>query len=167
MKSLLLVRHAKSSWNGEVAHDFDRPLNDRGKKDAPEMALRLVRNHIAIDAFVSSPARRAKKTATYFIHAYGRGEDDLLFVPQLYHASTDNFIQVVGDLSDEYQTVVLFSHNPGITDYVNTLTQVKIDNMPTCGVFAVRAAALSWQEFAQATKEPWFFNYPKLEQNSN
>jgi phosphohistidine phosphatase len=166
MKSLLLIRHAKSSWETDVLNDFDRPLNERGKREAAEMAKRLVKNKIAVDHFVSSPARRAKKTAKLFIKGYGKNEGEILYIPELYHASVQTFINVVSGLQDDYGTVAIFSHNPGITEFANTLASVQIDNMPTCGIFAVKAPVASWSEFADAPKELLFFNYPKMEQNS-
>jgi phosphohistidine phosphatase len=165
MKSLLLVRHAKSSWESNVLSDFERPLNERGKKEALEMAKRLTKDKISIDHFVSSPAKRAKKTAKFFIKEYGRDESEILFIPELYHAAVKTFIKIVAGLSDQYTAVAIFSHNPGITEFVNTLTPVQIDNMPTCAVFAVKANINSWNEFAEATKELYFFNYPKLDLN--
>jgi phosphohistidine phosphatase len=166
MRSLLLIRHAKSSWDNNAVNDFDRPLNERGKKEAPYMAKSLIKNKIAIEHFVSSPAKRAKKTAAFFIKEYGRDENEILFIPELYHATVQTFIKVASELDDNYKTIAIFSHNPGITEFVNTLTPVQIDNMPTCGVFAVKADINSWSEFADAVKEHLFFNYPKLEQNS-
>lgn len=166
MKSLLLIRHAKSSWESDVLNDFDRPLNERGKREAAEMAKRLKKNKIAIDHFVSSPARRAKKTAKLFIKEYGNRETELFYIPELYHASVQTFGTVVSGLHNNYDTVAIFSHNPGITEFVNTLASVQIDNMPTCGIFAVKASIASWSEFADAPKELLFFNYPKMEQNS-
>jgi phosphohistidine phosphatase len=166
MKTLVLIRHGKSSWQGDVLNDFDRPLNERGKKEAVEMAKRLLRNNIAVDQFVSSPARRAKKTAKLFIREYGNKESEILYLPELYHASIETFGTVVSGLSNDYTTVAVFSHNPGITEFVNTFALAQIDNMPTCGVYAVRAAAASWSEFSMATKELLLFNYPKMEQSN-
>ena len=79
MKTLILVRHAKSDWGTPSLGDFDRPLNDRGKRDAPVMAQRLLDKKIKIDAFISSPAKRAKKTATVFAEAYDKKKDDIFF----------------------------------------------------------------------------------------
>ena len=79
-KTLLLIRHAKSSWDISNLNDFERPLNDRGKKDAPAMAKRLLHKKISIDAFVSSPAKRAKKTAELFCQEYGKKDDDIIFI---------------------------------------------------------------------------------------
>jgi len=149
-----------------VLNDFDRPLNERGKRDAPEMAKSLIKNEIVIDCFVSSPARRAKKTAKLFVKEYEKDENEILFIPELYHASVQTFIKVVSGLNDENETVAIFSHNPGITEFANILTEVHIDNMPTCGIFAVKAEINSWSGFADSKKELWFFNYPKMQQNS-
>jgi phosphohistidine phosphatase len=163
MKSIILIRHAKSSWANDALNDFDRPLNERGKKEAPEMANRLVRNKISIDQFLSSPARRAKKTARLFIKEFGRDENEIIFSPELYHAATQTFVKVISGLNDDLNIVAIFSHNPGITEFANMLTEFQIDNMPTCGIFAVKAFTDQWSEFAGAKKELWFFNYPKSE----
>jgi phosphohistidine phosphatase len=162
MKSLLIVRHAKSSWDLSTPNDFDRPLNDRGKKDAPAAAKRLKKKAIVIDAFISSPAKRAKKTARHFASEYEIDEEKIILVPELYEAHASVFTEVVQSLDDSYNTVAIFSHNPGITDFVNSLTEVKVDNVPTCGVFAVQVKADSWEEFKNAEKKFWFFDYPKL-----
>lgn len=162
-KTLLIVRHAKSSWDVGTLNDFERPLNDRGKKDAPQMAKRLLDRNIPIDAFVSSPAKRAKKTAELFCETYGKKEDSIFYVTMLYHAGGDVLNDVVTQLDDTFDTVAIFSHNPGITAFVNTLNpEVQIDNMPTCGVFAVRLPIAKWAEFNKAKREFLFFDYPKL-----
>jgi phosphohistidine phosphatase len=161
MKSLLLIRHAKSSWDDLSLSDFDRPLNHRGKKDAPEMAERLLEKKINIDAFVSSPAKRARKTAEIFSKTFGHDKDDVQLKDELYEASQRQFEEVVASLSNDYDTVAIFSHNPGITEYANALTSARIDNIPTTGVFAVTANANDWQTFSKSPKELWFFDFPK------
>ena len=161
MKHLLLVRHAKSSWNNTSLSDFDRPLNDRGMHDAPMMAKRLIARKISIDQLVSSTANRALNTATLFAKELGIKQHDIVKVPMLYHASPDTFDTVIADLPDEHDTIALFSHNPGITAFVNQQKVAMVDNMPTCGVFGVHALADSWKDFAAAEKRFWFFDYPK------
>jgi phosphohistidine phosphatase len=161
MKTLLIIRHAKSSWENAIVNDMERPLNERGRRDAPAMAQRILGSGVRIDLFVSSPAKRAKTTAEYFIREFGRKADEILFIPELYHAPPQTFRDVIAGLDDRYASVALFSHNPGITAFVNSLTSVRVDNMPTCGVFAVTSAAPGWAEFATAGKEFWFFDYPK------
>lgn len=161
MKSLLVVRHAKSSWEWEDRSDFDRPLNDRGKRDAPVMAQRLVTHAAIPDLLVSSPAKRARKTAELFAAELGMSPDGILFFPELYHAPSPIFYEVIRGFDDSKNVVALFSHNPGITEFVSSLTDVRVDNMPTCGVFGVHVDTASWASFRSAPKTFWFFDYPK------
>ena len=141
--------------------DFDRPLNERGHKDAPMMAQRLLKKNIIIDAFVSSTANRAFTTSKYFAEAYGVKEKAIVKIAELYHASADTFYKVIEQLNNDWNTVALFSHNPGITEFVNELTTTSIDNMPTCGVFAVNIETDDWKKFNISKKKFWFFDYPK------
>ena len=161
MKTLLLVRHAKSSWDEIGMDDSERPLNERGKKDAPQMARRLKDKNIKVDVFISSPAKRADKTAKYFAEEYGLEKKEILLVDNLYGASVGSFLEVVSKIDDKHHTVALFSHNPGITEFANTLTSVRIDNIPTCGIFAVQVTANKWADFSKAEKLFLFFDYPK------
>jgi phosphohistidine phosphatase len=162
-KQLLLIRHAKSDWDNPLLSDFDRPLNGRGKKDAPEMAKKLADKKIKIDAFVSSPAKRAKKTCSHFTKELGSKKDNVILENKLYEAGTQNFFDVVENLKDKWDSVAIFSHNPGITDFANSLTSTRIDNIPTCGVFALKVNAKHWSDFKEAEKEFLFFDYPKAE----
>ena len=162
MKTLLIIRHAKSSWEIGSLNDFERPLNERGKKDAPEMAQRLLDKKISIDAFISSPAKRAKKTAELFCSAYNKKEKDIIFISALYHASTQTFYETIENIEDGFNVVAVFSHNPGISSFINELTDsIKIDNMTTCGIFSVTIYIDKWKGFTKATKEFLFFDYPK------
>jgi phosphohistidine phosphatase len=161
MKALILVRHAKSSWGDLTLPDFDRPLNERGKLDAPIMAKRLKDLGVIPDAFVSSPAKRARKTAQAFAEILGAMDTRILFVEPLYHASPETFHQVVSELDNQYHTVILFSHNPGITIFADQQEVARIDEMPTCAVFAVRSEAEKWANFRQSKKAFWFFDYPR------
>ncbi len=161
-KILLIVRHAKSSWNIGSLNDFERPLNDRGKKDAPVMAKRLIDRNILIDIFVSSPAKRAKKTAELFCEAYSEKAGNILMISMLYHPDVDNFYEAITQLDNSADTVAIFSHNPGITAFVNTLTDtIQIDDMPTCGIFATQIQSDKWADFKKAKKQFLFFDYPK------
>jgi len=161
MKILLLVRHAKSSWDDPAMTDFDRPLNERGKKDAPAMADKLIARGITVDSFISSPAKRAKKTAKIFSQAFKRKEEEIILVPELYLASSGVFESVLASIESDSETIALFSHNPGITDFANTLTGARIDDIPTCGIFAVSIDTDDWKNFRAAKKEFLFFDYPK------
>ena len=161
MKTLLVVRHAKSSWADAGTSDIDRPLDNRGKKDAPEMAKRLRKRDIQIDLFLSSPALRAYSTAQYFADVHNVNKQDIVIAKKLYNASLESFYEVVAALSDACNNVMLFSHNPGITDFVNSLSHVHTDNMPACAVYAVAADTDTWAGFEKANKQFLFFDYPK------
>ncbi len=160
-KRLLLIRHAKSDWGDFSLSDFDRPLNERGKKDAPAMAQRLLDKKIKIDAFISSPAKRAKKTAAFFTEKYKRDKEDIIFYQELYAAAEHVFYDVIAEIKNKFDCIAVFSHNPGITDFANQLTDARIDNISTCGIFAIKIECDNWADFRNAKKEFWFFDYPK------
>ena len=161
MKTLILVRHAKSDWGNPGLDDFDRPLNERGKKDAPVMAQRLLDKKIKIDAFIASPAKRAAKTAKIFAETFKHKKEGIVFKEKLYLAEPSAFFSVIADADNDFKTVAVFSHNYGITDFANQLTDARIDNIPTCGVFAIKIYTDTWSDFREAKKEFWFFDYPK------
>lgn len=160
-KTLILVRHAKSDWGNPSLSDFDRPLNDRGKRDAPVMAKRLLDKKIKIDLIVASPAKRAAKTAKYFAEAFDYKKEKIDFNEKLYMAEPASFYSIIENTNDKHDCIAVFSHNFGITDFANTLTNTRIDNIPTCGVFAIKADCKKWEDFKEAKKEFLFFDYPK------
>ena len=141
--------------------DLDRPLNDRGKRDAPIMAERLLDRKLEIDAFISSPAKRARKTAEIFSKTFGQGKKQVEIKEELYEASENDFASVIENLPDDLNVVAIFSHNPGITEFANRLTAARVVNIPTSGIFAVKAETNDWKSFASAAKELLFFDYPK------
>jgi phosphohistidine phosphatase len=161
LKTIILVRHAKSSWDDFSLKDEDRPLTDRGKKNAPEMAKRLLKKKIPIDAILSSPAKRAKSTAEYFAEEYGIPKKKIILIPDLYMASHETFVKTIRDAPGKADSIALFSHNNGITLFANQLSETRIDNMPTCSVFAVKAAIDNWTQFEPGKTEFYFFDYPK------
>jgi phosphohistidine phosphatase len=161
MKILILVRHAKSSHTLGLTSDFERPLNDRGYREASEMGRKLYKKKTPIDLFISSPAVRAKTTAELFIAEYDRKLKEILFFPSLYHADPVNFLTVIAGIKDEFKHIALFSHNPGITDFASSLTTTHIVNMPTSSVFAVTAPIDSWNDFEKSEKSFLFFYKPE------
>jgi len=161
MKTLILVRHAKSSWDKVGMDDIERPLNERGKQDAPVMAKRLKDKKIDIDIFISSPAKRAHRTCKYFVKEYDLANKDIVLMDKLYGASVTAFLDVISKIDDKHKSAIIFSHNPGITEFANTLTTVHVDNMPTCSMFAVQADINHWAEFSKSEKKFLFFDYPK------
>lgn len=160
MKSIYLIRHAKSDW-GVAVDDFDRPLNDRGKRDAPVMAKRLKARGVTADAFLSSPAKRALKTAKVFAEEYGLPADDIIRKVELYMAPPATFYTLLEKLDNKQDAVLIFSHNNGITEFANSLDIVRIDNMPTCSVFAFTVNTEDWSRLRTAEKRFEFFDYPK------
>ena len=160
-KILILIRHAKSDWGNPGQDDFDRSLNERGKRDAPLMANRLLDKKIAIDLFIASPAKRAAKTAKIFAETFERKKEEIIFKEELYLSGPDVFFKVIESIDNDKNSIAVFSHNNGITDFANLLTDVRIDNIPTCGIFAVKVDCTSWSDFRKAKKEFLFFDYPK------
>ena len=161
MKTIILVRHAKSSWDDFSLKDEDRPLTDRGKKNAPDMAKRLLKKKVPIDAILSSPAERAKRTAEYFAREYDISKKKIILIPELYMANNDAFVRTIRNAPEKADSIALFSHNDGITHFANSLSEAKVDNMPTCSVFAVKVDIKSWDEFVPGKTEFYFFDYPK------
>lgn len=158
-KQLLLVRHGKSDWGNTDLSDFDRPLNKRGKENAPEMAERLINRGLKIDQIVSSPAKRAKSTAKYFADAYNI--DHIQFEESIYEANTSALLKVVNGLDDDAENVVMFGHNPGFTDFANELCNAHIYNIPTAGMVLISFPFDSWRMVSKGTGELIFFDYPK------
>ena len=162
MKEVYIIRHAKSSWDNFLVSDMDRPLNERGLKDAPVMAKKIFAKKKNIDLFISSPAKRALKTCKVFCKFFGVSKEDIVIVNKLYLASSANFYDVIADIDDDLESVAIFSHNPGITEFVNGLVAgVHIYNMPTCAVFAVKTSITRWNDFKEAEKKFVLFDYPK------
>jgi phosphohistidine phosphatase len=164
MKTLLIIRHAKSGWDDPSLSDFERVLTERVKSDAAMMAKRIKKKSIKIDAFISSPAVRAKRTAEIFMKEYKEGRKKLLLIPALYEASVHVFYEVMETLDNHLESVALFSHNPGVAEFVNSLECSPVDNMPTCAVFALKIKTRLWKDLRIAEKEFLFFDYPKSSQ---
>ena len=125
------------------------------------MANRLLDRKAKIDRFVSSPAKRAFSTAWAFASAYDQKKTDIVQEPELYLPAPDAFYTVMEKFKDKDKSVAIISHNNGITDFANSLQLVKLDNMPTCSIFAFRAKTDSWESIRKAEKEFIFFDYPK------
>jgi phosphohistidine phosphatase len=161
LKILILVRHAKSSWKDASLADRDRPLNKRGKRDAPEMGRRLAARGAAPDLIVSSPAARALATARIIAEAVGYPVDAIREDERLYLASPTELLEAIRDLDDGYDRVFLFGHNPGLTELVNELSEPAVDNVPTCGLVELRLAAERWADVSPDTVRRVSFDTPK------
>ncbi|MET3538183.1 SixA phosphatase family protein [Chryseobacterium limigenitum] len=155
MKKLILVRHAKSDWPEET-EDFDRPLADKGLEDAMNMSRFLKNNKISIDYLVSSPAVRALNTCKIFNQAY---QINIMTDEKLYNPSERNFESVIYDLDNDHDSVAIFSHNNGISNFANSISD-DIFHFPTCGVAGFEIDCNSWAEFDGANKKLLFFYEP-------
>ena len=164
MKTLYIIRHAKSSWADANQPDFERGLNERGKKDAPRMGKRLKEKSIHPDLILCSSAKRAYSTAKRIAKILNYPKEKIKEDRTLYHAGEDTILSVIQELKDKHQTVLLFGHNPGLTDFVNTLMNEEgnIDNIPTCGVVAFKLQVDSWKDVCWGCGKMMFFDYPKL-----
>ena len=161
MKTLILIRHAKSSWKDASLADRDRPLNKRGKRDAPEMGRRLAARGGAPDLIVSSPATRALATARVIAEAVGYPVDGIREDERIYMASPAELLEAIRGLDDGHERVFLFGHNPGLTELVNELSEPALDNVPTCGVVELRLAADRWADLSPDKIQRADFDTPK------
>lgn len=164
MKTLYVMRHAKSSWADPLLPDFDRPLNERGKADAPEMGKRLKKKGIHPDLIISSPARRAFKTAQKVAKAIDYPKNKILTDKMLYLAGASAILAVVKETADTVNSLMIFGHNPGWTDFVNEMTGSHIDNIPTAGIAAIQFDVNSWEDIGKNKGKLLLFDYPKREE---
>jgi phosphohistidine phosphatase len=161
MKTLLLIRHAKSGYNISPGKtDLERPLNETGKHEALLMGKMIARKIGKLDLIVCSPAQRTMETLEIISTQLTDPQPQVTFEPSLYHPSVESFFRVIEALPKELETVVLISHNPGITDFINQLGIVKLDSMPTCGVMTFGIETNEWIGFSKASKKFLFFEKP-------
>ena len=162
-KELLLVRHAKSSWDVPYLDDHDRPLNDRGLRNAPDMGKRLQEWSIRPDAWISSTALRAITTAEILAEQVGFPPDQIQRTKDLYHASATDLQEFIAGLDDAIGSAVLFGHNPGMTSLVANLYGLLICNVPTCGVVHLQFNENIWYAVSSASPARAYFDFPKNE----
>jgi phosphohistidine phosphatase len=163
MKTLYLVRHAKSSWKHPELSDFERPLNKRGRNDAPKMGRRLSDMNIYPDIIISSPANRAATTARAIAETLGYPLSNIHYNDLIYEASVQVLYNILTDIEDTCSSTMLIGHNPGLTFLANSLANYPITNLPTCGIYAIDLPIASWREVAEDLGSMKFFDYPKKE----
>lgn len=161
MKTLYLIRHAKSSWDDADLNDFERPLNERGEKDAPRMGNRLKERSVAPDAIYSSPALRTLTTAIVIAENLGYPADEIQTDRRLYNAGEETLLEFLHKVPDKNSCVMIVCHNPGITDLANDLLHGTIENVPTAGVVAAELNINSWKAAKHGCGKLIFFDYPK------
>lgn len=145
MKLLTLIRHAKSDWDNDL-YDFDRPLNERGEKDAPIMGEFLANNLPKPDLIISSPALRTATTAEIIAEKCGYPVEKIKYIDELYLCSVSEYIEVLIEQSPKINHIFLVSHNPGTTGFTNLLTGELIDELPTCGVAHIKLDLYKWED---------------------
>lgn len=162
MKTLTLVRHAKSSWKDTGLRDIERPLNARGRRDAPEMGRRIKEHGIRPSLIVSSPAVRAWTTARIIAAEIAYPLEFLQREDGLYLASVDEILDVIAAQDDGFNSLMVVGHNPGMTDFANFLHTGLTNNLPTAGVVSVDIDHDSWQLYERPPTSLRVHDYPKL-----
>lgn len=162
MKQLLIVRHAKSDRNDPKLKDFDRPLNERGHKNATEMAKRLTKQDIMPQELVSSPALRALSTAKHFADTLGINHSKIVPVMDIYEASASTLLKVINNLNDNSDFTALFGHNPGLSEIAMLLSDnAGLDNLPTTGMALIEFPFEKWSLVSYGTGKLLLYDFPK------
>ncbi|MEM9478385.1 MAG: histidine phosphatase family protein [Verrucomicrobiota bacterium] len=162
MKELLVIRHAKSSWDHPELADHDRPLNARGKAAAPRVAEELIRIGAAPEAFISSTAVRAFETAKVIARAFGGSEEEIVSVDELYGASARMILNTVQQFDEAWNRVAIFGHNPGFHDFVDRLLKKEsVDRFPTCAVAHLKLDSDFWGSVEEGSAELLHFILPR------
>ena len=161
MRTLFLIRHAKSSWDNPGLRDFNRPLNERGLREAPLMAQLLANRGFQPDLLVSSPAKRALTTALFFAEKFGIADEQVLREQDIYEAAPTDILQIISNLPDSAAVVCLFGHNPTFTDVANRFSDDFIDNVPTCGIVQIESEAESWKTMYEGNSRVKAHFFPK------
>jgi len=161
MKTIALIRHAKSSWKDTSLSDLNRPLNRRGRVNAPEMGRRLQAQPVSMRRVFTSPAVRAMETAEWLMPSLGLGESNLEVVPALYTFNYEEVLAWLRSLDRGADRFALICHNPAMTDLVNFLTLMQIEKIPTCGVALLQIDIGSWQDLGAGMAALTYFDFPK------
>lgn len=165
MKKLIIIRHSKSSWDDPSLDDFDRPLNKRGLKDAPRMGKLLREMKITPDYLITSPALRTMETCKHIARKLDFPSNKIISDQRLYHAETEMILQVVKEIpdrkNDTEEIAMLFGHNPGLTEFVNAVSNEAIVNIPTCGVICISFSQTQWSSLKFGSGKMEWFYYPK------
>jgi len=164
VKTITLLRHAKSSWDNTDLVDFDRPLNARGKKNAPDMAQRLKTAGIRPSLILSSPAKRAWSTAKLFATEISYPIEFLQRDRDLYHAGVGRLLDALATQDEGFNSILMVAHNPGLTDLANDLIPGLTTNLPTCGFVSVLVDVDTWELRGRRSAKLIEYNYPKKPQ---
>lgn len=155
------MRHAKSSWDTPGLNDSERPLNNRGKKNAPFMGKLLKGKNEIPDLIISSPAKRAYSTAKRIAEEVSYPVKKIFKEEKLYMADTGEFLSVIGNTLQNINKLMLISHNSGITRFANFISGENLDNIPTAGIVRIDFDMDSWSQITETKGKMIFFEYPK------
>jgi phosphohistidine phosphatase len=160
LKTLYLLRHAKSSWKNPALADFDRPLNKRGKTDAPRMAEYALKQGINPQMIISSPALRTRQTAAYFLSRL-QPPVALVLEPALYECTPAAFWQVVQQCSNEVNSLLVVGHNTCLEEIVTDFI-ADLEKLPTCGLATLHFAIDRWEELEPKKGKLLQLVFPKM-----
>jgi phosphohistidine phosphatase len=149
MKTLLLMRHGKSSWKDDSLPDHERPLKKRGRRDSQRIAQEIDRNDLYPQIILSSSAARARETVENIVDILDY-ENRIIFSDELYMAEPEDFIHILQGLSDDYDTVLIVGHNPGMETYLQIIDG-EIESLPTAGLGHLILVLDSWQDLSLDT----------------
>lgn len=161
MKTLFLIRHAKSSWSSPELSDIDRPLNERGKNDAPLIGNVLKNNSVSPDIIFSSPAVRVLTTAKIIAKIVAYPTKKIIIKPEIYEASVSDLLRIINSIDNNYNNVMIFGHNPGLSYLSNYFCNNFRNNLPTCSVVQLQFEINNWIEVTENSASLIKFEYPK------
>jgi len=161
LKTLYIVRHAKSSWKESNLSDLDRPLNSRGKRDAPFIGKIISAKGDSPELIVSSHANRALATANFFAEALKYKKSDIVVSESIYEAGIGSLMNIINRLDSNIKSAMIFGHNPGLTILTQYLSAANISNIPTCGIVKLNLKINLWSDAADRCATLAYFEYPK------
>ncbi len=158
-KKLIIVRHSKSSWKDLSLDDFNRPLNKRGKEDGPIISNYLSKRTNFIDLLHSSSSVRTFQTSKFFTERIKFAK--VKYDDNLYHSSSESILNLIKNYSNEYSSVLLIAHNPGLTHLINQITNISLDNLPTTGLAEIHFSCNKWNEISSKNSNLIDLKFPK------
>lgn len=160
-KTLYIIRHGKSSWDYAGIADIDRPLNDRGIRDAYTMANRLLMLETKPDLILSSPATRAIHTSLIFSRVLEVDPSKININQDIYYKGNYDVLELIKKTNDQVNTLFIFGHNPTFTDLANLFVKNYLDNIPTAGMVSLKFDTGAWHEVFKGNMVFESFDYPK------
>ena len=162
MKTIFLIRHAKSSWSAPSLNDFERPLNKRGTKDAPCIGKKLAQLNFNPELIISSSSVRTRKTIALICNEVAYNLNEVVYRDELFHASLSTLKKNINDTNNKLDSIAIVGHNFGISNFANYLTADAVGTMPTCAVVKITLDVDSWEEIIEGLGNLEYYIYPKM-----